>query len=111
MRGCKDRSKDTKMSTGFESNFMQFEADGRYNRVFDLAEEGVEGLQILIASRIMVTLSRHGKSLSRLCVLPVSDMDLLTKFPHRMEQLSSPLERRVWFACTVRMRIEQFFVH
>ena len=62
MRGCKDRSKDTKMTTDFKSNFMQFEADGRYNRVFDLAEEGVEGLHILIASRVMITLSRHGKS-------------------------------------------------
>lgn len=50
------------MTTDFKSNFMQFEADGRYNRVFDLAEEGVEGLHILIASRVMITLSRHGKS-------------------------------------------------
>jgi hypothetical protein len=26
-----------------ESNAMQYEEDGRYNRVFDLAEEGLEG--------------------------------------------------------------------
>ena len=28
---------------GMASNFMQFEADGKYNRVFDMADEGAEG--------------------------------------------------------------------
>jgi hypothetical protein len=28
---------------GMASNFMPFEADGKYNRVFDMADEGAEG--------------------------------------------------------------------
>ena len=38
-----DRLKETKVSKDIKTNFMQFEADGRYNRVFDLAEEDIEG--------------------------------------------------------------------
>ena len=64
--GATDRKNEDKLSKGLESNFMPFEADGRYNRVFDMAEEGIE----------------------------VSDVELATKFTHRMDKQRSPRERR-----------------
>jgi hypothetical protein len=78
------------------SNFMPYEADGRYNRVFDLADEGQEGSPLVHALPVSCgathtftrTTPMRGLIHADARTHTVSDMALM-QVPHRMHNVPS----------------------